>query len=192
MITGGAPVVIGVGEEFRHDDGAGPAVIAELRGLAAAGALPPDIRLVTDFGEPTGLIELWRDARLAIVVDAAAPDPASGLAAGDVVRWEAEYRDTDRSLTAPRHVAAATHALGPGTAIALASVLGRLPGRLVLFAVVGADFSPGPGLSPHVADTVRGVARDIVDEIRAPGLSARANGDLLSWPGRGAGPRLGS
>jgi hydrogenase maturation protease len=195
VTTAGAPVVIGVGEEFRHDDGVGPAVVAELRGLAAAGALPPDVRLVTDFGEPTGLIELWRDARLAIVVDAAAPDPAAGLAAGDVMRWEAEYRNTGCPpppdvIAAPGP--AATHVLGPGAAIALASVLGRLPTRLVLFAVVGEDFSLGSGLSPHVADAVRRVARDIVDEIRAPGLSARANGDLLSWPGRGAGPRLGS
>lgn|GEM_PF-158275 len=240
MTPGAAPVVIGVGEEFRHDDGAGPAVVAELRKLAEAGALPPEIRLVTDSGEPTALIELWRDAPLAIVVDAAAADPAAGLAAGDVVRWEAEYRDTGRSPMTPHHStststststdtdteqatddrsaapptagsplpaittpapapaaahspgSAATHALGPGAAIALASVLGRLPARLVLFAVVGADFSLGPGLSPHVADTVYEVVWDIVDEIRRPGLPARTDGDFLSWPGGCTGPRLGS
>jgi len=62
----------------------------------------------------------------------------------------------------------------------------------VLFAVVGADFSLGPGLSPHVADTVYEVVWDIVDEIRRPGLPARTDGDFLSWPGGCTGPRLGS
>ncbi|NUP50906.1 MAG: peptidase M52, partial [Catenulispora sp.] len=84
-----APIVIGVGEPFRHDDGVGPAVIAELRRLAEAGALPLEARLATAFGEPTELIELWCGARLAIIVDVAAADPGTGLAAGDVVRWEA-------------------------------------------------------------------------------------------------------
>jgi hypothetical protein len=34
MTLDGPPVVIGVGEEFLHDDGAGPAVLAELHRLA--------------------------------------------------------------------------------------------------------------------------------------------------------------
>ena len=42
---GGAPVVvIGVGNEFRRDDGAGPAVLARLRDLA-----PPGVRGMLDW-----------------------------------------------------------------------------------------------------------------------------------------------
>ncbi len=58
-------VVIGVGNEFRRDDGAGPAVVAGLRDLA-----PPGVRLVVTDGEPTRLIEAWAGAALAVVVDA--------------------------------------------------------------------------------------------------------------------------
>jgi len=64
-------VVIGIGNEFRRDDGAGPAVIARLR---AAGA---PARLVVSDGEPASLVEEWSAASLAIVVDAVRPDPAA-------------------------------------------------------------------------------------------------------------------
>ncbi len=66
----GAIVVIGVGNEFRRDDGAGPAVLARLRDLA-----PPGVRFVITDGEPTRLIEAWTGAALAVVVDAVRADP---------------------------------------------------------------------------------------------------------------------
>lgn len=190
MTTGNAPIVIGVGEEFLHDDGVGPAVVAELRRLAAAGRVPREVRLTTAFGEPTELIELWRGAELAIVVDAAAADPQAGLVAGETMRWEVAtgMEAPDVPLIAPNPTA--THALGPGAAIALAGVLDRLPGRLVLFAVVGADFSLGPGLSAPVAAAVRRVARDIATELAREGPSARSEGVLPSWAGTGAQSRL--
>ena len=203
----GAPVVIGVGNDFRHDDGAGPAVVSAL--LAARDALPKRLRLAVCDGEPTRMIELWDHAGLAIVIDAAAPDPDAGWSPGDVVRWEmpgAEV-DADREPHASgnppptagsdppavgeppagvvpsiRSDSAGTHALGPGTAFRLARVLDRLPERLVLLAIVGADFRPGPGLSEAVADTVANVARQVAAELRQ-GLSARSGGDLGPWPG---------
>ncbi|MFL6112674.1 MAG: peptidase M52 [Catenulispora sp.] len=207
MTAAGPPVVIGVGEDFRHDDGVGPAVVAELRRLAALDVLPPDTRLSVCFGEPAALIELWRDARLAIVVDAAAAsDEGDGdgdgteakLTAGDVVRWEVGADDHRGRPAAPSPDPpptigpgpAATHGLGPGAAIALARILDRLPARLVLVAVVGADFSPGPGLSEPVAQAVRRVARDIARELGRESLSALSDEDLLSWSGSGSRPTL--
>ncbi|MEY9931806.1 hydrogenase maturation protease [Catenulispora sp. GP43] len=197
MKSAGTPIVIGVGEEFLHDDGAGPAVVAQLRELAAAHLVPPDTRLEVCFGEPTELIELWRDAQVAIVVDAAVPDAGAGLAAGEVVRWEPGHGSggTGRAGAAALRVTAALgpaagHALGPGAALALANVLDRVPERLVLYAVVGTDFSLGPGLSEPVARAVDTVAHDIADELRREGLSARSDRELLSWSDDAPGPRL--
>src|SRR5436309_13334413 len=72
--VGGAPaVVIGVGNDFRRDDGAGPAVIARLRDLA-----PPGVRLIVTDGEPARLVEAWTGAAQAAPLHprpAAAPDP---------------------------------------------------------------------------------------------------------------------
>jgi len=67
----GPVVVIGVGNEFRRDDGAGPAVIGQLRDL-----VPSGVRLVITDGEPTRLIEAWTGAVLAVVVDAVRAEPS--------------------------------------------------------------------------------------------------------------------
>jgi hydrogenase maturation protease len=187
-----APVVIGVGNGFRHDDGAGPAVLAALQ--TARDVLPDDVRLAVCDGEPTRMIELWDHAALAIVVDAAAPDPAAGLLAGDVVRWELPREpagtrepagaESPLSGDAPaiRSDSAGTHALGPGTAVRLARVLDRLPERLLLLAIVGSDFEPGPGLSEAVAETVAHVAREVATELRREGPAVRS-GDRRPAPG---------
>ena len=63
-------VVIGVGNEYRRDDGAGLAVVTSLRDR-----VPPGVELVLTDGEPTRLIEAWTGAALAVVVDAVRADP---------------------------------------------------------------------------------------------------------------------
>jgi len=143
-------VVIGVGNEYRRDDGAGPRVVAELAGRLTG----VDLR-VTD-GEPSRMLDLWTDAALAVVVDAVhAPDRPAGawfeLAASD----------------APEEPSAGTHGVGLGTAVALGRVLGRLPRRLVVLAVCGTEFGFGAGLSAPVEAAIRPVA-ERVRELVAP------------------------
>ena len=65
--SGGTAVVIAIGNEFRRDDGAGPAVLRQLRDL-----VPSGVDLVLSDGEPARLVEAWTGAALAIVVDAVA------------------------------------------------------------------------------------------------------------------------
>ncbi|MFF7728796.1 hydrogenase maturation protease [Streptomyces sp. NPDC008001] len=147
--------VIGVGNEFRRDDGAGPAVVARLRKRARRGGLPAGIRLVSCDGEPGRLIGLWEGAELAVVVDAARARPSRP---GRVHRLE--------PATCPGGPAGATsgHGLGPADAVALARALDRMPERLVVYAVEGADSSLGPGLTPAVAAAVGSVAERVVKE----------------------------
>ncbi len=64
-------MVIGVGNEFRRDDGAGPAVLARLRGR-----VPGGVELLVSDGEPARLIEAWAGAALAVIVDAVRAEPA--------------------------------------------------------------------------------------------------------------------
>ena len=47
-----------------------------------------------------------------------------------------------------------THAFGLATAVELARVLGRLPGRVTVVGVEAASFAPGTALSPEVAASV--------------------------------------
>ena len=144
-------VVIGVGNEFRRDDGAGPAVVGRLRDLGPSG-----VELVITDGEPTRLIEAWTGAALAVVVDAVrASPPHPGRAHRFVV---------DRpGVGAGR--AASSHGFGFDDTIALAVALDRMPGRLIVHAIEAADLTQGTGLTPAVAAAVDTVAAAILDDL---------------------------
>jgi hydrogenase maturation protease len=146
-------VVIGIGNEFRHDDGAGPAVVSALRDLAPAAA-----ELVITDGEPTRLIEAWTGASLAVVVDAVRAEPPHP---GRVHRFVLDRPETGAGRTA------SSHGFGLDDAIGLAMVLDRMPGRLIVHAIEAADLTQGPGLSPAVAAAVGVVASAILDDIGA-------------------------
>jgi hydrogenase maturation protease len=146
-------VVIGVGNEFRRDDGAGPAVVARLRGL-----VPPGVELVITDGEPTRLIEAWTGAALAVVVDAVRAEPSQP---GRVHRFVVDRPGAGAARTA------SSHGLGLDDAIALALALDRMPGRLVVHAIEAADLTQGSGLTPAVDTAVGVVAAAILDDIGA-------------------------
>ena len=144
-------VVIGIGNEFRRDDGAGPAVVGQLRDIAPAGVGFE----ITD-GEPTRLIEAWTGAALAVVVDAVRAHP---LHPGRIHRFVVD-RPASRT---PR--AASSHGFGLDDAIALAVALDRMPGRLIVHAIEAADLTQGTGLTAAVAAAVRAVTTAILDDI---------------------------
>jgi hydrogenase maturation protease len=148
-------VVIGVGNEFRRDDGAGPAVVARLRGQ-----LPDDVCLLVSDGEPTRLIEAWAGAPLAVIVDAVRAEPAVPGRLHRLVLHRA-----GAAVGRP----ASSHGLGLDCAIGLAQALDRMPGMLILHAVEAADVGQGPGLTPAVAaiiDTLAAAVRDDLDSLR--------------------------
>jgi hydrogenase maturation protease len=151
----GRAVVIGVGNEFRRDDGAGPAVVARLRGH-----LPDDVCLLVSDGEPTRLIEAWAGAPVAVIIDAVRADPAVPGRLHRLILHRA-----DAAMAPP----ASSHGLGLDCAIGLAQALDRMPGRLILHAVEVADVGQGAGLTPAVAatiDTLAAAVRHDLDTLR--------------------------
>ena len=145
-------MVIGIGNDYRRDDGAGPAVIGQLRGLVPAG-----IELVITDGEPVRLVEAWTGAVLAVVVDAVCAEPSHP---GRIHRFV-----VDRPVSVARP--ASSHGFGLDDAIGLALALDRMPGRLIVHAIEAADLTQGIGLTPPVAASVRAVATAILDDIGA-------------------------
>jgi hydrogenase maturation protease len=148
-------VVIGVGNEFRRDDGAGLAVVTSLRDR-----VPPGVELVLTDGEPTRLIEAWTGAALAVVVDAVRADPPRP---GRVHRFV-----LDRPLTGATRTAS-SHGFGLDDAIRLALALDRMPGRLIVHAIEAADLTQGTGLTPPVAAAVDEVAGAVLSDLRGAG-----------------------
>ncbi|GGV35212.1 peptidase M52 [Kitasatospora herbaricolor] len=149
--------VIGVGNEYRRDDGAGWAVVARLAERARTRPLPGRTSLVVCDGDPARLISHWDGADLAIVVDAAHTHP------GQPGRVHRLVMDGGRIAAADR--ATSSHGLGLGDAVELARELDRLPRRLVVYAVEGADCSPGMGLSDPVEVAVAHLAEQITKQV---------------------------
>jgi len=146
-------VVVGVGNEFRRDDGAGPEVIARLRALQPGDASLSGVTLALSDGEPGRMIDLWEGTRLAVVIDAVR-DPA--MPPGY------RYQVAVDALTGIVDGAASSHSIGLGDTVELARVLGRLPARLTVLAVVGRDFGFGTKLTAEVAAAVP----ELVERVR--------------------------
>jgi hydrogenase maturation protease len=138
-----------IGDPLRGDDGAGPAVAARLR----AAALPPGVRVSGHWGEGTELMQEWRDAARVVLVDAA----SSGAAPGTVHRF-----DTGHETIPAQFCYYSSHRFGVAEAVETARALGRLPPRLELIAIEGADFTLGRPLSPAVATAVERVAAELL------------------------------
>jgi hydrogenase maturation protease len=157
---GAVVVVIGVGNEFRRDDGAGPAVVARLRELDL-GDLDLGVRLVVTDGEPARLVEAWTGAALAVVVDAvrAQPSATGPPRPGRVHRFVLDRPGAGTGRPA------SSHGLGLDDAVGLAVALDRMPGRLIVHAIEAADLSQGPGLSPPVAAAVGTVVSAILADL---------------------------
>jgi hydrogenase maturation protease len=149
-------IVIGVGNAWRGDDGAGLAVARRLRERSPAGV---EVREVE--GDASALMDAWSGADRVIVVDAA----QSGAPPGTVRRFDA--------CAAPlpaRGLRSSTHAFGVPDAVELARALRRLPGRIEVYAIEGACFAAGDRLSPPVERAVDELAASLGSESSAAAL----------------------
>jgi hydrogenase maturation protease len=151
----GDVVVIGVGNRYRSDDGIGHRVLDELAAelLVAESHPQPSrltrVRLCWSDGEAARLIEEWRGAELAVVVDAV----VAGDEPGTVRLFEAGVEDL------PVRPGTSSHATGVGEAWALAGALDARPGRLVVVGVEPAVLDDGTELTPLVSAAVPSALR---------------------------------
>ncbi|HET8661370.1 MAG TPA: hydrogenase maturation protease [Micromonosporaceae bacterium] len=159
-------VVIGVGNPLRRDDGVGPAVIELLRAMSL-----PGVALATSLGGGAELVSHWDGRALVIVVDAVRSWPAHP---GRVHRLAVPRSGGERTR------AASSHGIGLGNAVQLAEETGRLPERLVLYAVEAADIGDGAGLTP----AVQASAERLADEIAVVAWAARQARAVPAGPAR--------
>lgn len=157
-----SPLVIGVGNADRGDDGVGPEVARLLRKR-----WPPGVRIIEHNGESTSLLDCLSRAESAYMVDAC----MAGGPPGTISRF-------DLAAAALPHVAFAcsTHGMGLAHAVELARALGRLPRRCIVYAIDGRRFDTGAALSPEVATA----AKRVVDLIRSELQSASPISQQLS------------
>jgi hydrogenase maturation protease len=144
-------VVIGVGNLLRGDDGAGLVAAERIEKRA-----PEGVRVVLCEQEPSRLIDAWQGAWAAAIIDVV----SSGAEPGTLHRFDA----TAEPL--PAHAfRSSTHAFGIGEAIELARALGRLPERVVVHGVEGAEFRSGEGLTPAVEGALGNVFEAVLADV---------------------------
>ena len=131
-------LVIGVGNDLRGDDGVG----LELARRLAARPRPSAVTVVAHLGDVVSMIELWRDSRAVIIVDAM----CSGARPGAILRLDA----SSAPIAWPRR-GISSHAIGPAETIELSRALGTLPARVIVYGIEGAGFAAGTALSAPVS-----------------------------------------
>jgi hydrogenase maturation protease len=153
-MTAGQPgiVVIGVGNEYRSDDGAGIAVARRLRALFPAG-----VTILEESGEGAALMQGWQGAAWVMLVDAV----RSGASPGTIHRLDARAAPMPTGFF---HYS--THAFSVAEAVELARSLDQLPAHLVVYGIEGATFAAGVELSPAVEQAVEAVVERIAQEAR--------------------------
>jgi hydrogenase maturation protease len=143
------PLVIGIGNPWRRDDGAGLAVARLLAGT-------PGVTVLEREGEPASLIDAWDGADALWLVDAV----SSGAVPGALHRIDVAEQELPADF-----FRASTHHLGLAEAVELARALGRLPARTVFYGIEGASFDAGEGQSPEVAAAAARAADEIRKEV---------------------------
>ena len=108
-------LIVGIGNEYRSDDGVGLVVARELQAREL-----PHILATERSGDGTELMEMWKTADTAILIDAV----SSGAKPGTIYRLDALHTHTQpipASFSFP-----STHAFGVAEALGLARALDQL------------------------------------------------------------------
>jgi hydrogenase maturation protease len=164
-------VVIGMGSEWRRDDGIGLAVAASVARRATGEAFA-NCHIVTRLADPLDLLAHWDGADLAVVVDATRSRLAPGTVSrmvlerlGDELVCERGIEDPSvaRRAAGSGRAPSSTHGLGLAGVLRLARAVECAPARLVVVGVEGGDFGPGSELTPAVAAAIDEAAVSVIE-----------------------------
>lgn len=141
-MIGSLPVLAGMGNELRGDDAVGLLVLRAVRLMA------PDAGRYVELGDDLArLLDEWRDAPVAVVVDAMAGGGHPGQ-----IHVLADPGAAEAS-------AISAHGLELSTIIGVGVELGRSPRRLIILAIEGDRFGLGEAMGPGVAAAIAPAAR---------------------------------
>ncbi len=144
-------LLVGIGNEFRTDDGAGCYAVGKIMSRGH-GRLTAKILA----REGTDLIECWRGYETVYVVDAA----MSGQEPGTVHRFEIPGQEIPKSV-----FCTSTHAFGLADVIPLARTLDALPPKLIVYGIEAESFDHGRGLTEKVKAGADKLAEELSGEI---------------------------
>jgi hydrogenase maturation protease len=150
--TGQKLVVIGIGNEFRGDDGVGIYAARKLKEMKLAGVLVEALS-----GEGLALFEAFKDLQNVILIDAV----QSGADSGTIYSFDVGERPLPKTLFRN----SSTHDFGVVDAIELARAMGQLPQKLIVYGIEGVSFAQADALTPSVKNAAEEVILQIAKEL---------------------------
>jgi hydrogenase maturation protease len=146
-------VVVGIGNDFRGDDGAGLVAARLLRKLSL-----PDTEVIELDGEITRLLDSMQECESAILIDAV----QSQMPPGYVHRFDASKDSLPDSSTSR-----STHGISVSSIIELAKAQGIAPRTVLVFGIVGSSFEHSHSLTPEVTAATERVVQLVSRELLA-------------------------
>src|SRR3989338_5064396 len=140
-------LLIGVGNEYRRDDGVGVLIARELKKKKL-----PRATALEKSGEGASLMETWQGAETVFLFDAV----SSGAEEGKIHRFHAHLEPIPKNF-----FNYSTHAFSVAEAVELARALHRLPPSLVVYGIEGKNFQEGIGVSAKVKESAQKVVREV-------------------------------
>jgi hydrogenase maturation protease len=145
-------LIIGIGNEFRSDDGVGLYIARKLQEHNF-----PNVAIFEKNGEGTELMETWQNYNRVFIFDAV----RSGAEPGTVFRICAHEEKIP-----PKFFNYSTHDFSLAEAVELARVLNELPASVIIYGVEGQDFSEGWQLSDQAMKGAQKAIEQAIDEIK--------------------------
>ena len=145
-------LLVGVGNEYRSDDGVGLLVVRLIRGKNL-----PSVIVKEESGEGAALMESWQGFQNVIIVDAV----SSGAIPGTIFRI-----DANKETVSIKFFHYSTHAFSVAEAVELARTMNFLPSKLIVYGIEGNNFFAGTAISLFVQQAADKIIKQIVKEMQ--------------------------
>jgi hydrogenase maturation protease len=155
MATNGPIVVIGVGNDFRSDDGVGLTVA---RAIAALNL--PGVTVIAGVADGSNLVTAWENSQAVFIVDCA----RSGAEPGTIHTFDPLSEEIPADIF-PRF---STHAIDIPESIKLSRLLDTLPPQMTVYGIEGENLAAGAELTYKVKTAAKKVAvviREAIENI---------------------------
>ncbi len=145
-------MIVGVGNLYRGDDAVGILVARYFRRF-----FNHDVRIIDVDITFEDLISEWKNFDLVILIDAV----KSGDEAGKIYRFEYGVDKVPAFLGFY-----STHSFGVMEYVEIARTLGTLPGKLIIYGVVGKNFNIGDSISHRVKLACRKLVGLVLEDLK--------------------------
>jgi hydrogenase maturation protease len=145
-------LLIGIGNEYRSDDGIGLVIARKIRERVHL-----SVSVKEESGEGAALMEAWQGCENVIIVDVV----SSGAMPGTIFTI-----DANKEKVPIKFFHYSTHAFSVAEAIELARAMKTLPLKLLIYGIEGVDFSAGVNISHVVQESAKQVVEQILKKLQ--------------------------